>query len=116
MRPSSARHGGSTVIIDGKGACSIWVHLRWLCVCLALSANPVAAQRAPIPQQLTFTPYHANGVYDVGEIVGWTVSPGPIPPTYAYKWTVRRNNAVAIKEGKLDLSSGKAAIEVVPKK
>src|SRR6476620_1902015 len=113
MRPSPARHGGSTVIVNGKRAFSIWVHLCWLYACLALSANPVAAQRAPIAEQLTFTPYHANGVYDVGETVGWTVSPGPTPPAYAYKWTVRRNNAVVLKEGKLDLTAGKATIEVV---
>ncbi|HVW08906.1 MAG TPA: acetylxylan esterase [Bryobacteraceae bacterium] len=70
------------------------------------------AQRAPIPQQLTFTPYHANDMYKVGEKVGWTVAPGPVTPTYAYKWTIRRNNAVVLKEGKLDLSSGKDTIEI----
>src|SRR5690349_1946298 len=73
----------------------------------------VFAQRAPIPQQLAFTPYHANGIYDIGETVGWTVSPSSVAPTYAYKWTIRRNNAVVLKEGKLDLSSGKDKIEIV---
>ena len=68
--------------------------------------------RAPIPQQLTFTPYHASGIYDVGETVGWTVTPGPVTPTYAYKWTIRRNNNVVLKEGKLDLSAGKDKIEI----
>jgi cephalosporin-C deacetylase-like acetyl esterase len=57
-------------------------------------------------------PYHAGGIYDVGETVGWNVTPGPDKPTYNYKWTVRRNNAVVLKEGKLDLSSGKAMIEI----
>ena len=71
-----------------------------------------AQPRPPIPQQLTFTPYHASGIYDVGQTVGWTVTPGPVTPTYAYKWTARRNNAVVVKEGKLDFSSGKDAIEV----
>src|ERR1700751_4460096 len=70
------------------------------------------AQRVPIEQQLTFTPYHASGVYNVGETVGWTVTPGPVTPTYAYKWTIRRNNAVVLKEGKLDLSSSKDKIEI----
>src|SRR6516225_4207127 len=70
------------------------------------------AQRAPIPQQLTFTPYHSSGIYEVGETVGWTVEPGPATPTYAYKWTIRRNNAVVLKEGKLDLSSGRDKIEI----
>ena len=35
------------------------------------------------------------------------------PPTYAYKWTIRRNNAVVLKEGTLDLSTGKDTIEIV---
>jgi cephalosporin-C deacetylase-like acetyl esterase len=80
---------------------------------LALAAAQlVFAQHAPIVQQLTFTPYHSSGIYDVGETVGWTVTPGPVVPTYAYKWTIRRNNAVVLKEGKLDLSSGKDKIEI----
>jgi cephalosporin-C deacetylase len=82
-------------------------------ILLALCGTLMSAQRAPIPQQLTFTPYHASGIYDVGETVGWTVTPGPTTPTYAYRWTIRRNNAVLVKEGKLDLSTGKAMIEIV---
>ena len=34
------------------------------------AAPPGFAQRAPIPEQLRFTPYHAGGIYDVGEPVG----------------------------------------------
>ena len=70
------------------------------------------AQRAPIPRQLTFAPYHADDMYKVGETVGWTVTPGPVTPAYAFKWTIRRNNALVLKEGKLDLSSGKDTIEI----
>ena len=77
-----------------------------------LAALPGLAQRGPIPQQLVFVPYRATGLYDVGDTVGWTVTPGPVAPTYAYKWTIRRNNAVVLKEGKLDLSSGKDKIEI----
>src|ERR1051325_10302431 len=80
---------------------------------IVLAGAVLSAQRAPIAQQLAFAPYHANGIYDVGETVGWTVTPGPTPPAYAFKWTARRNNAVVLKEGKLDLSSGKDTIEVV---
>lgn len=69
-------------------------------------------QRPQIQQQLTFVPYHAGGIYDAGDTVGWTVAPGPDKPTYSYKWTVRRNNAVVLKEGKLDLTSGQAKIEI----
>ena len=71
------------------------------------------AQPSPIPQQLTFTPYHASGIYEIGETAGWIVTPGPVAPTYAYKWTLRRNNAVVLKEGKLDLTSGKDKIEII---
>jgi cephalosporin-C deacetylase-like acetyl esterase len=79
---------------------------------LLAAGYSTAQQGAPIAQQLSFTPYHASGTYDVGETVGWTVSPGPDPVTYSYKWSVRRNNRVILKEGKLDLSSGKDKIEV----
>ena len=79
---------------------------------LVAAATSGFAQLGPIGQQLTFTPYHSSGLYDLGETVGWTVTPGPVTPTYAYKWTVRRNNAVVLKEGKLDLSSGKDKIEI----
>src|SRR5262252_7047072 len=89
----------------------IRVSARLLCVLIAASISGFA-QRGPIDQQLTFTPNHASGIYDVGERVGWTVTPGPVTPTYAYKWTLRRNNAVVLKEGKLDLSSGKDKIEI----
>jgi cephalosporin-C deacetylase len=84
---------------------------RLLCVLVAAAASAFA-QRGPIDQQLSFAPHHASGIYEVGETVGWTVTPGPVTPTYSYKWTIRRNNAVVLKEGKLDLSSGKDKIEI----
>jgi cephalosporin-C deacetylase len=83
-----------------------------LLLAAVLASASALAQRPQIQQQLTFTPYHAGGIYDEGETVGWTVTPGPVTPTYAYKWTVRRNNAVVLKEGKLDLSSGQDKIEI----
>jgi len=87
------------------------IRTRLLCVLLAAAVSAFA-QRGPIDQQLTFVPYHASGIYDVGETVGWTVTPGPVTPTYAYKWTIRRNNAVVLRDGKLDLSAGKDKIEI----
>jgi hypothetical protein len=88
------------------------VQIRILSAAWIFGALAFAQQRPPIPQQLTFVPDHANGIYDVGETVGWTVTPGPVEPTYSYKWTIRRNNAVVLGEGKLDLSSGRDRIEV----
>ena len=89
--------------------------IRWtagLLLAFTLTAASAVAQRAPIAQQLTFTPYHASGIYEVGETVGWTVAPGPVEPSYAYKWTIRRNNAVVLKEGRLKLANGKDTIEI----
>ena len=86
-----------------------------LVVLLALVGGSVSAQRGgPVPtaQQLKFAPYHANGIYNIGETIGWTVTPGPTAPTYAYKWTIRRNNAVVLKEGRLIFTSGRATIEI----
>ena len=51
-------------------------------VALLLAGTASFAQRGePIPQQLTFTPYHTSGVYDVGDTVGWTVTGVPAKPT-----------------------------------
>ncbi len=84
-----------------------------LILAFGFTAAFASAQRGgPIPPQLTFTPYHATGIYNIGETVGWTVTPGPVAPTYSYKWTIRRNNADVLKEGKLDLASGKDKIEI----
>ena len=80
---------------------------------VVLCAVPAFAQpREPSPQQLAFSPYHASGIYDVGQTVGWIVTPGPTAPTYRYRWTIRQNNAVVLKQGVLDLSDGTSTIEI----
>lgn len=85
--------------------------LALVACCLAV---PTSAQRgAPIPQHLSFAPYDDDGVYDVGETVGWTVTPGDAGPAYQFKWTIRRNNAIVLDEGILDLSDGRDTIEIV---
>ncbi len=85
-------------------------HCIFVALLCASAALPQA--RTPIEQQLSFAPFHASGIYEVGETVGWTITPGAVPPTYAYKWTLRRNNAVVLQEGKLDLSSGTDTIRI----
>src|SRR5262249_5991783 len=87
--------------------------LRLAGVLVVFAASPGAQpQRAPIQHQLTFGPSHPTGISRVGDIVGWRVTRGPTAPAYAYKWTIRRNNAVVLKEGKLDLSNGRDTVEV----
>jgi hypothetical protein len=71
-----------------------------VCLLAALVATTLSAQPAPIPQHLVFTPYRASGIYDIGDTVGWTVTPATSPPPYAFKWTIRRNNAVVLKQAR----------------
>src|ERR1019366_5329371 len=54
--------------------------------------NAVVLQRAPIQQQLTFAPYHSNGIYNVGETVGWSVMPGPATPSYERANSVEKSD------------------------
>jgi cephalosporin-C deacetylase len=87
---------------------------RLLAVFVLYAASAFAQRGGPIPEQLAFAPYHASGIYEVGDTVGWTVTPSVTdPPSYAFRWTIRRNNAVFVKEGTLNLSSGRDTIEVV---
>jgi cephalosporin-C deacetylase len=67
---------------------------------------------AALAQQLAFTPYHANGTYEVRERVGWHVSvvPGE-SATGTYAYTVKRDGLAVIGTGMLDVSSGHATIE-----
>lgn len=75
----------------------------------ALSCPPASAQ-----QEVTFAPFHANGIYLPGENVGWTVkrpldAAGPVRFTY----DIKKNGFDVLRSGILDLSSGTATIEVV---
>lgn len=66
-------------------------------------------------QQLVFTPYHANGIYDVNEKVGWTAAlpPGTAAPAGPYTYTIKKDNfGDPIKTGTLDLAAGSVSIEV----
>lgn len=58
-----------------------------------------------VAQQLTFTPYHANGIYELHERVGWDVAGAG---TYTY--TIKRDGLAVIGTGTLDLSTGHATI------
>ncbi len=82
----------------------------WATLFAVLFPHGVAAQ------QLTFTPYHANGIYDSNEKVGWTVAlpQGAVPPAGPYTYTVKKDNfGEPIKTGTLDLAAGPATIEVM---
>ena len=72
-----------------------------LIVAALLTIGSIYGQHAPPAQQLVFQPYHASGMYELGDAIGWIVSPGPAAPTYAYKWTIRRNNSVVLNKANL---------------
>ncbi|HEY3740578.1 MAG TPA: acetylxylan esterase [Bryobacteraceae bacterium] len=63
-------------------------------------------------QELSYTPYHANGTYDVGEKAGWTLALAGTPAAITrYDYVVKRNNFDVIETGTIDLASGSAKIE-----
>ena len=72
-----------------------------------------AAAHLCMAQELEFTPYKASGIYSAGEKVGWTVTlKNGSAASGGYSYTVKKNNQDVIKTGKLDFSTGRAAIEV----
>jgi cephalosporin-C deacetylase len=81
---------------------------------LVLIAASIFAQTAPAPP-LTFAPFHASGIYDVGEKAGWNVAVAPDAGMAAtrYDYVIRRNNRDVIQKGTLDLSSGSGVIETI---
>jgi cephalosporin-C deacetylase-like acetyl esterase len=64
-------------------------------------------------QQLSFTPLHESGIYDLNEKVSWSVAlaSGAAAPAGGFRYAVRKNNADTIQSGVLDLSTGSAVIE-----
>jgi len=50
--------------------------------------------------------------YNIGRLSGGSSLLGRVEPTYSYKWAVRRNNAIVLKEGALDLYTGRDKIEI----
>jgi len=63
-------------------------------------------------QQLAFTPYHADDIYNVGERVGWHVAVTPGQTTAGtYSYTLKRDGLAVIGKGTLNPSSGHATIE-----
>ena len=78
------------------------------CALAVLAGGAAAAE-----PQLTFTPFHADGIYAVGENVGWTVTlpPGTVAPKGRFTYTIKSNDLNVVKTGSFDLRSGTATIE-----
>jgi len=82
---------------------------RWLVSALVASALAWTSAQA---QQLAFTPFHASGIYAVGERVGWTVAtaPGQSAPPGAYHYVVKRDGQTIVGKGTFTLASDSARI------
>ncbi|MGH7997268.1 MAG: acetylxylan esterase [Opitutaceae bacterium] len=75
---------------------------------LLLGAGSFARSPRPV-----FTPFHPDGIYALGETVGWTVTEraGRKADPVGYTYTVKEDNFTVIATGRLDLSSGRATME-----
>jgi cephalosporin-C deacetylase len=80
---------------------------------LACVLAPCAAASAADAPQLIFTPFHSDGIYALGEKVGWTVTlaANAVPPKGRFSYTIKSNDLDVVKSGSFDLSSGTATIE-----
>lgn len=84
--------------------------LSLLVACTLAASGSASAAGQP---QLTFTPFHGDGIYALGEKIGWTVTvaQGTAPPKGRFGYTIRSNDLDVVKTGSFDLSSGTATIE-----
>lgn len=80
---------------------------------LILSVVATLGTAAAQAQQPIFTPYHASGIYKLGEKAGWKVKlpPGLAPGAMNFHYVIKENNSTVIKTGDVNLSSGSATIE-----
>ena len=84
---------------------------RQFAMAFAVALTLVARTASAAPP--VFTPFHATGIYAVGERVGWTlvVAEGCAAPAGGYRYTIRKNNADTIGAGTLDPAAGAVTIE-----
>lgn len=77
--------------------------------CLVVFVTAIAAA-----QPLQLTPFHASGIYALGEPAGWTVTPaaGAAQPAGGYTYTIKENNFTLLKSGRIDPAAGTAKVEV----
>lgn len=79
-------------------------------VAMIAASAPLSAQSATA--DITFTPARANGIYDVGERVAWTVAaPAGAKIGGQFGYTIKKNNLIVIKTGTFQLATGTATIE-----
>jgi cephalosporin-C deacetylase len=89
------------------------IRRRLSAAALALVATFVSAVPRAHAQPLSFTPFHAGGIYELGERAGWTaaLTQNGATPVTQYTYVIRKNNRDVVRTGTLDLSSGSGTIE-----
>jgi cephalosporin-C deacetylase len=78
-----------------------------LCAALAAGALAVFGSASAADEP------HPDGIYALGEKVGWTVTPawGTVAPKGRFSYTIKSNDLDVVKTGSFDLSSGSATLE-----
>lgn len=84
--------------------------LRILRRVLAANLFWFAAVSLAAGQQLTFTPFHANGIYARGQRAGWRIAAASGAPAGVYLYTIKTNNRDVVKRGSFDLAAGRATL------
>ena len=78
----------------------------------AAALAPLLGSSLAFAQQPTFTPDHPNGIYAVGERVGWTVAlPVGATETGPYVYTIRKYGGTVLGTGSATLVNNRARIE-----
>lgn len=78
---------------------------------LILLASAIGLAATANAAELSFTPFHSDGLYSVGDQVGWIITPSTEKtPKSTYNYTIKTNQTVEIGKGSFDLSKGSATI------
>src|SRR5690349_2808916 len=103
---SSANH---TCLLLGHGGTMQTSRSRWILKTSMVAFLGWAMTATSWGQALTAVPFHTTGVYETGEKAGWTLAlpAGVTAPAAPYAYTIKTNNSATVKQGQLDLSSGK---------
>jgi cephalosporin-C deacetylase-like acetyl esterase len=91
---------------------TFWIAFGLLILVSQWQASPALGRNQPEGPLLV--PFKASGIYEEGEIVGWTVHRPEAPDVKAlkYNYTVKKNDAEVIASGELDLTDGDQRIEL----
>lgn len=84
------------------------------CLLIAGPSTALYSRSASVRQGTTpsVVPSKPSATYDLGEKVSWTVSLPAGADGAGYSYRIKRNNQEQIQQAPLDLSSGKATIEI----